>query len=1072
MADIRENITVGIDLGITSCGWAVLDPPAQAIIAAGSWVFDAPEYLGTVTEYGKQKKRKMPTNAARRAHRGTRKVIGRRSERMGEIRRLFADSGLISDAGPRALWIKVKTAEDKEQLLDPIKMRAEGLHRLLSGPEFAVALGHIAKHRGFKSNSKRDRGANAPKEGEAVLRGVEAFKDALAKYETVGEALFKDPAFADRKRNRAGDYTRTPQRDDNLAEVQRLFMRQKGLESRFAMPQLQDSFVKIAFRQLPIANSEQMVGPCPFERGEPRAARSSYSFERFRLLSRLVNLKVAGLPQRRLTPGEICKAMHDFGSQRGLTFTRLRTVIGLPDGAKFVGVAGQDEGGRNQRRGRRSSGKNTAEATEEKDVVARSGSAMPGSYALRQQLGESVWASLIETPDKLDDIAFVLSFRDDIEMIREGLEEICIDSSLIQSLMAGVTAGDFSDFRRAGHISAKAARNLIPKLQEGKVYSEACAAFGYDHTAPNATPLALLPRPATRMQIQAALADTIGSPVARKAFTESLKQFDALVQAFGLPGKVHIELARDVGKSAEEREKIDFGIHRRTEEKVTLRKEFEEIVGSKPIEGIDDLLRYELWKEQEHRCVYTDEYIEPTWLRSSDNIVQIDHILPWSRFCDDSFVNLTLCMAKANQDKGNDTPFEWFEREGKPWAVFEARVEWLKMKGRKKRNLLLQDAKPLEEKSCNRNLNDTRYAARVFQAAVECFYPKEERRSGEKERRRVFARPGALTDRLRQAWGVQHLKKVNGVRVPDQRHHALDAMVVAATSESALQNLTKQFQASELLGLARPFIKMSQPWPGFIEQMKEKFDAAIVARGERRRARGEAHGATIRQVTDGNNGPEVYERVKVEDLALKDLDRTKDAERNANLIANLRAWIAAGKPKDIRPLSPKGDPVRKVALRTNRNVDVLVRGGAADRGDMARVDVFKCLGKYCLVPVYPHQVFDKKRWPSPPNRAVKGDTPENEWLELNDSFVFQFSVCPFSFVELVKPDGEVVAGYFRKLDRNTGAVTVSPHNRPDQSIRNTGPRNLKSFCKFSIDRLGQIHEIKRETRTWHGVACT
>ena len=97
--------------------------------------------------------------------------------------------------------------------------------------------------------------------------------------------------------------------------------------------------------------------------------------------------------------------------------------------------------------------------------------------------------------------------------------------------------GVFSDFRGAAHISAKAARKIIPGLREGLVYSEACARVGYDHAARAAVSL-----------------DQINSPVTRRAFGEAIKQIRAVARALGPIDCVHIELARDVGKSAEERE--------------------------------------------------------------------------------------------------------------------------------------------------------------------------------------------------------------------------------------------------------------------------------------------------------------------------------------------------------------------------------------------------------------------------------------------------------------------------------------------------------------------------------------
>jgi CRISPR-associated endonuclease Csn1 len=133
---------LGIDGGIASIGWALLEMGADAltIIAAGVRTFDAPETA----------KERTPTNAVRRLHRGQRRVIRRRRQRMNEIRSLFHDSGLLPSAKSDALALTG---------MNPWKLRAAALERVLSGPELAVALGHIARHRGFKSNAKRDSAA-------------------------------------------------------------------------------------------------------------------------------------------------------------------------------------------------------------------------------------------------------------------------------------------------------------------------------------------------------------------------------------------------------------------------------------------------------------------------------------------------------------------------------------------------------------------------------------------------------------------------------------------------------------------------------------------------------------------------------------------------------------------------------------------------------------------------------------------------------------------------------------------------------------------------------------------------
>lgn len=1016
-ANIQEGLILGLDLGIASCGWALVDDAGQKsrIVALGVRTFDVPE----------TDKERTPTNQLRRQHRGLRTVLRRRRQRMNALRQLFQSSGLLSDDRKGALKIPE---------LDPWRLRAEGLDRKLKGEELAIALGHIAKHRGFKSNSKRDRGVNAPKESSQMLQAIAETRERMKHFRTVGEMFAKDPEYAKRRRNRDGDYTRSILRDDQEREVRLLFDRQRAAGNRLATEELEQAFLAEAFYQRPLADSEDKVGECPFESGEKRAAKRSYSFELFRLLARLAALRLqSAAGERPLTGEEIARAAEDFGVQRGMTFKRLRRILDLEGDARFAGVPFEEEGKR--------------------DVVTRSGDMAAGTYALRKVLGDA-WNTLVVSPDKIDRIGFVLSFREDVESIKKGLEEIGLEPLIFAALMKGVAEGDFADFKGAGHISAKACRKLIPHLLTGSVYSDACSAAGYDHAK----------RPETDIS-------KIGSPVARKALTEAIKQVRAIVREYGLPDRIHIELARDVGKSKEERDEITRGIEKRNKERDRFRLEFKEVVGVEPA-SVEDMIRFELWREQHGRCLYTDKEIHPNSIVATDNAIQVDHILPWSRSGDDSFVNKTLCYASANQEKKGRTPFEWFGPHEKQWAAFVARIESNKaLKGRKKRNYLLKDASVLEEKFRPRNLGDTRYATRLLADVLARIYPED-------GTRHVFARPGPLTDRLRRAWGAQNLKKdADGNRVSDDRHHALDALIVAATTDSALIRLTKAFQDAERIGAHRDFARLDPPWLGFVEEARACLATVFVSRAERHRARGEAHAATIRQIGENNGEQLVYERKSVDALSEKDLERVKDPERNAQIVAALREWIVAGKPKDRRPLSPKGDPVSKIRLRTNKKADVLIRDGAAERGEMVRVDVFRKKNRrdaweYFLVPIYPHQIADKQQWPIPPDRAAQAYKPESEWPAMTAEYEFMWSVRPFSFIEVERGDGTLIDGYFRGMNRSTGAIIISPHQSRDVVVEGIGARTLRGFRKSAIDRLGRRFPISRETRTWHGVVCT
>ena len=1020
----------GIDGGIATIGWAVLEQndDVMTVAHAGTRTFDAPETDKTRT----------PTNAVRRLHRGQRRVIRRRRQRMTELRQLLRGLGILPDARRDALAPK-----KGEPHLDPWHLRAEGLDRLLTDPEFSAVLGHIARHRGFRSNAKREAGANANDETSKMKKGIALTSERRAGYRSVGEMFASHPEYQDRKHNRGLNFDRSILRGDHEDEIRTLFAAQRRLGNPAAMEELEAEYARIAFTQRPLQDSEHMVGFCLFEAGEKCTARRSYAFEMFRLLSRLAAIKLTTRGQdNALMAEQMALAAADFGKQKKLTWKWLRRTLDLAPGVRFTGIADKDEGN---------------------DFVARAGNAAEGTYTLRELLGDAGWRVLMHNPVMRDRVAEVLTFREDPERIRLGLIEAGVEPPILEALMHGVDTGAFAQFTKAGHISAKAARRLLPALALGKVYSAACEDVGYNHAA----------------QAEVKLED-VRNPTARKAVTEYLKQVRAMIKAYSMPDFIHIELARDIGIGAEERDKITKGIEDRNKQRDKLRAELQDLLRREP--NLDDMIRYELWKEQNGFCLYTGDPIPFDVFAARDNRLQVDHILPWHRFGDDSFWNKTLCFAHANQAKKGRTPFEWLTEEGSNWDLFAERVERCKeMRGRKKGAFYLRkNAKEVEDTFRERNLNDTRYATRLLLGLLKQRYPGVE----------VRARPGQLTAKLRRAWGLDDLKKdAKGNRLDDDRHHALDAIVVAATTQSMLQRLTTAAQEAIRLGKGRGFDFENLPPPalGFREVVRDVVDKVFVSRAERHRARGEAHAATIKQVREVDGKPVVFERKAVEKLSLGDLELIPVPEPYGKigdpgklrdeLVETLRAWIEAGKPKNDPPLSPKGDAIRKVRVATKDKVAVTVRGGTADRGDMARVDVFAKANKrgkreFYLVPIYPHQVADREKWPVPPDRAVIGAKAEEEWTLVDASYQFLFSVTQNSLIEMTKPDGEVVLGYFKGVDRSTAAIHVARHRNSRDLIRSTGSKTLLNFRKLAIDRLGTRSIIELEVRTWHGEACT
>jgi len=497
---LKEHITLGLDIGIASCGWAFLDTHNEEILGAGTWGFE-------VSEVAKTRESKT---AVRRVFRGQRRRLRRRRLRIHAIRKLLNENNLLASHKP--------PRDDKgvaKPNYDPWVLRAAGLDRVLADEEFACTLIHIAKHRGYRSNSKSEKATNAPSEDKKVLVGLASIEEKSGKYRTVGEMFAQGSMFQNKKRNKHGDYSLTVLRSLHEDEIKTLFKTQRRLGSSFANEDMEAKYAKLAFGQLPLQDSEKMLGSCPFEPDQYRASSLAYSFEKFRYLSKLNNIRLENDSKdgRLLTKNELSMAVGGFGKTAKISWTGLRKLLGLPNSAKFVGVG---------------------DKSMSTDMARAAKGCAYGSNALYKVLGEAAWNSLVKTPKILDLIAHELTFRDDITNIENGLQKLELEPSVFKAVMAGVNSGAFARFSKAGHISTKAARNILPGLLERVTYDKACTLAEYDHAKENIADLA-----------------TLTNPVAKRAIVETLRQVNALVRHYGFrPGVIHIELGRDVGKNS------------------------------------------------------------------------------------------------------------------------------------------------------------------------------------------------------------------------------------------------------------------------------------------------------------------------------------------------------------------------------------------------------------------------------------------------------------------------------------------------------------------------------------------
>lgn len=1043
---------LGLDIGIGSCGWAVLesataDPATgevtgEKIVACGARCFEVPEEPDS----------KELKNKGRRLARGQRWVTRRRRRRLAELKRLLADSGL-----PLPGAVAVGTPADLVW-----RLRCQGLDTTLTGEAWARVLLHLAKHRGFKSVSKREGLDNKSDAGKA-LQGIASLQQAAVGYRTLGEALATAPAFALRKRNTAGDYSHTALRGDVEREATQLFAAQRRLGNPAAGTDLESRYLAIAFRQLPLRSSLEMVGRCRFEPGQHRAAKHTPSFERFRFLQTLNHLRLheRGTGLRPLSPDERGRALGLYATVQKLTYKALRKKLGLTDGVRFDGLA----------------------AT--KDPEAKTLGDFTGSVRLAEALGRARLTALLrDEPALLDAAMAAIVFQSADEQVEAELRKAGLGDADVAALLERLDL--FAPCKGAGHVSALACRRLLPHLEAGHVYSEACRLAGYDHTALGTVDLGSVP-----------------NPVVRKVIGECLKQVRVLLQEFGMPDRVHVEMGRDLGKSRDDRQEIHRAGQERGAERDRHRDQYEELVGRRPND--EELLRYELWLEQDHRCLYTGEYISPAQLRATDNSIQVDHILPYSRSGDDSFRNKALVTAEANQDKRDRSLWEWFgESDPKRWQELETRVDLLRkasgLHKEKIRKLLLKSFAEREDAYRARHLQDTRYIIRVFRLLLEQHWPALRTRADEE--RRIFTQPGALTALVRRGLGLDEAKR--GGRLGD-RDHALDAMVVAWTSPAVVKRLTdgaKQLELQARAKLVPELVADPQEKERLRQTLLAAAEGVFVSRPESRRGRGPAHGDTLYAfAANGDGSVTRFQRVAVTRLERKHLERLKDPERSRTLKDAAEAWLAnaerlgfkPGKLEKYAALHPlcmpsRGGEAGPAVRHLTVQLPNLVKGGMTvqrgsskahvDVATMVRVDVFGKAGKFYLIPIYAWQVADRASWPSPPQRAIKEDAPERDWPQLDHSFEFHFSLYSGALIQATRLDkqGQAVErhfGYFRAVDRSNGRISYSPPSEftSDKQLR-FKTKTLDSFRKFHVDRLGNRFEIIKEPRLWHGEVCS
>ena len=1042
MENKNLHYILGLDLGIASVGWAVVEIDEKEnplrLIDVGVRTFERAEVPKTGESLA----------LSRRLARSARRLTQRRVARLKKAKRLLKSENILLSTDerlPHQVW----------------QLRVEGLDRKLERQEWAAVLLHLIKHRGYLSQRKNE-SKSENKELGALLSGVASNHELLqqATYRTPAElAVKKFEVEEGHIRNQQGAYTHTFSRLDLLAEMELLFSRQQHFGNPFASEKLLENLTSLLMWQKPALSGEailKMLGKCTFE-DEYKAAKNTYSAERFVWITKLNNLRIQenGL-ERALNDNERLMLINQPYEKAKLNYAQVRSRLNLSDEAIFKGVrySGEDK-----------------KAIETKTTLME----MKTYHQIRKVLEgnnlKAEWAELKASPTLLDEIGTAFSLYKTDEDI-SGYLAGKLSQPVLDVLLENLSFDKFIQ------LSLKALYKLLPLMQQGLRYDEACREIYGDHygkkTEENHHFLPQIP------------ADEIRNPVVLRTLTQARKVINGVVRLYGSPARIHIETGREVGKSYKDRRELEKRQEENRKQRENAIKEFKEYFPHFAGEPkTKDILKMRLYKQQNAKWLYSGKPIELHRLLEK-GYVEVDHALPFSRTWDNSFSNKVLVLANENQNKGNSTPFEWLDgkHNSERWRAFKALIETSAFPYAKKQRILSQK---LDEKGfIERNLNDTRYVARFL-----CNFIADNMHLTGEGKRKVFASNGQITALLRSRWGLAKSREDN------DRHHALDAVVVACSTVAMQQKITRfvRFEEGNVFTGERRDRETGEiiplhfpaPWQFFKQEVEirifsdnpklelenrlsdrpqanhEFVQPLFVSRMPTRKMTGQGHMETVKSAKRLNEGISVI-KIPLTKLKLKDLELMVNREREKDLYKSLKARLEAFNDDPAKAFTESFVKngwaiVKSIRVEKVQKSGVLVHAGngVADNasGSIVRVDVFIKDRKYFLVPIYTWQVAKGIL----PNRAVIADTDENEWEMMDENSTFQFSLHPNDLIR-VKTKKDEFWGYFNGLNRHTGGINIRTHDleksKGKQGIfEGIGVKIALSFEKYQVDELGK-----------------
>lgn len=897
---------LGIDTGTNSLGWAIVEKKADEYHLQDKGVNIFQE--GVKIEKGIESSKA----ADRTAHKAARARNYRIKLRKIRLLRILSDAHLcppLSKVELSAWRLKKEYPKndlfmqwqgtDDESEKTPYAYRHKCLHECLDFNSMTDryilgrAFYHMIQRRGFLSNRKDQSGDDTGKVKESISNLTQEMHD--DGYEYLGDYFYSLYNKGEKIRNHY-----TARNEHYLAEFKAICEKQK-LDKNLG-PEIVRQIEKAIFDQRPLKSQKGQVGKCVFEKNKTKCPSSHPMYEEFRMLSFINNIKIQTPNDSALRPlsaeeRELIMPLFFRKSKKQFDFEDIAKKLAPKKQYGFYKKSSDAEMPYLFNYPMDTSVSGCPVTAALKDIFGDNWiDSLCETYTLaggksRLNVVNDIWHALF-------------FYTDETKLAEFGKNRLQLDDEEAKKFCEISLPSDYAS------LSLKAICKILPYLRRGLIYSHAVFLGNLCEVMPqyewdieemrnaaiehiihemnqinskdartfevcikeylkeqyhvseeklkklyHPSMMEVYPRVQRTnnhgvYQLGSPRIDSVRNPMAMRSMFRLRKLVNRLLEEGKIDSdtEIHIEFARELN-DANKRNAIALFTKDNQKKNDEARKKIIDIMGKDYDVKDDDILKYILWEEQGHICLYTGRQIAISDFVGTSQKFDIEHTIPRSVGGDSTRMNLTLCDSRFNRDvKKTKLPAELPNHDEIMARINDWREKYesldgqiRKLKGKSKGATTKKQKDDIISKRHLLELQRDYWRGKYLRFMMESVPDGFSRRQGtdisviskyarlylKSLFKHVFTVKGIATSDFRKIWGIQKVyskkERVNHV------HHCIDAIVIACIGLDEYNKLGAYYhdeENHEWYGMSKAYFK--KPWSTFVEDIKKVQDEILV----------------------------------------------------------------------------------------------------------------------------------------------------------------------------------------------------------------------------------------------------